>query len=494
MRPLARVLPLTILFPLLNCTDTADSGHLAPVEEPEFVAATTGGGNWSTPCGWPNQVATIHANLLPDGSVLFWGGENPEGTIYGDERNYVWDPVACSAREVPHPPTHIFCSGHALLSDGQLLVTSGWIEGVKGPNGPPGPKDAYLFDYRTAAWNAVTSMGAGRYYPTNTALANGEMLVTAGNDAAGVSNKTPEVWKVGGGWRKLTGAIRAQELYPWTFINITGNAVDVGPAQTTYALNTTGTGSWKTVVTSSRRRREGTAVMFEPGKVLKLGGGDPPTSSAEWIDLTAGTMQWLPVASMGTARRHPNVTILADGTVLVTGGTSSSGWNNPAGAVFAAELWNPSTRAWTRLASMRERRLYHSTAILLPDGRVLSAGGDPEQLDAEIFTPPYLLNSSGGDAFRPVISWAPASITYGQQFTVSTPQAASIGKVTFIRLSSVTHGVNMGQRINVLRYTRATGSLAVTAPANSRLAPPGYYLLFILKGGVPSHARIVRIS
>lgn len=494
MRPLARVLPLTILFPLLNCTDTTDSVHLAPAEEPQFVAATTGGGKWSTPCGWPSQgVAAIHSHLLPTGEVLFWGGDNREGEDFADESNFIWNPTACSAEEIPHPPTHIFCSGHALLPDGRLLVTSGWKEGARGINGPGGPEEAYLFEPWMKAWNAVPSMAAGRYYPTNTALPNGEMLVTAGNDLAGVSNRIPEVWKVDGGWRRLTGASRGQRLYPWMFVDRDGRVIDAGPTQFTHALSTAGTGKWSRVATSALLRMEGTAVMFDPGKILKVGGGNPPTNTGEWLDMTALIKTWQPVLPMANARRHPNATILADGTVLVTGGTSSGGWNNPAGAILAPELWNPSTRTWTTLAPMRERRMYHSTALLLPDGRVLSAGGDPDQVDAEIFTPPYLLSSSGGNASRPAISSAPAEINYGQQFTVSTPQAASIGKVTFIRLSSVTHGINMGQRFNALRYTKATGSLSVTAPANSRLAPPGYYLLFILKGGVPSHAKIVRI-
>lgn len=486
-----------------NCTVSGDdprtvsvtAGGTATVRFIVTCGSTTGGGKWSTPCGWPSQgVTAIHAHLLPTGKVLFWGVDSRGGENFTDERDFIWDPAACSAQEIPHPPTHIFCSGHAFLPDGRLLVTSGWTEGARGPNGPRGPKEAYLFDHQTTLWQAVPSMADGRYYPTNTALPNGEMLVTAGNDLAGVTNTIPEVWRVGGGWRRLTGGGRAQKLYPWMFVNRDGKVVDAGPAQITYALTTTGTGKWSKVATSSQERMQGTAVMFSPGRILKVGGGDPPTNTAELLDMTALIKQWERVLPMANARRHPNATILADGTVLVTGGTTSSGWNNPAGAVLAPELWNPSTRTWTTLASMRQRRMYHSTAILLPDGRVLSAGGDPDQIDAEIFTPPYLLNSSGGDAFRPVISSAPVSITYGQRFTVRTPQAASIGQVTFIGLSSVTHGINMGQRINVLRYTEATGSLSVTAPANSRLAPPGYYLLFILKEGVPSPAKVVRIS
>ena len=154
-------------------------------------------------------------------------------------------------------------------------------------------------------------------------------------------------------------------------------------------------------------------------------------------------------------------------------------------------MWDPATGTWTTMASLTKIRAYHSTALLLPDGRVLSAGGEPGGgASAEIYSPPYLFNGS-----RPTITSAPASVAYGQSFFVGTPDATSISKVTLIALSSVTHGFNMGQRISRPLFSQATGGLNVTAPSNPNKTPPGYYMLFILNSnGVPSVAKILQIS
>ena len=124
-----------------------------------------------------------------------------------------------------------------------------------------------------------------------------------------------------------------------------------------------------------------------------------------------------------------------------------------------------------------------------------AATGLTDDFTAEIFSPPYLFNADGTPATRPVITNAPGGVKYGQAFTVKTTSAASIAKVTWIRLSAVTHSFNQSQRMNVLSFTKGTNLLTVTAPANRNLAPQGHYLLFIVDAnGVPSVAKIVRIS
>ena len=229
--------------------------------------------------------------------------------------------------------------------------------------------------------------------------------------------------------------------------------------------------------------------MYEPGKVLIVGGNDPPRASAEKIDLNLALPSWQSAGSMHTARRQLNATMLPDGTVLVTGGSSGAGFNNAAAPVFTAERWDPAQNSFTELASATRYRGYHSIALLLPDGRVLSSGGDNEA-NAEVFSPPYLFK---GD--RPVVTSSPSSITYGESFFVDTPDATSIAAVTLVRLSAVTHSNNMNQRFLRLALSQSPGRLTVTAPSAPAIAPPGHYMLFVLNAaGVPSIARIVGLN
>jgi hypothetical protein len=168
--------------------------------------------------------------------------------------------------------------------------------------------------------------------------------------------------------------------------------------------------------------------------------------------------------------------------------------------VFAAELWDPDTGKWTVLASMKVPRMYHSTAMLLPDGRVItSGGGQPEGTgeakgtihdDMQIFSPPYLYRGA-----RPTITSAPSAATYGQTINVATPDAASISKVTLLRLGSVTHGFNFTQRIAKLSFEKSEGGLTVQLPTNPNSAPPGPYMLFVINDqGVPSVASMISLN
>jgi hypothetical protein len=192
---------------------------------------------------------------------------------------------------------------------------------------------------------------------------------------------------------------------------------------------------------------------------------------------------------MSVARRHLNATLLPDGNVLVTGGTYGPGHSNETTPAFSAELWNPATETWTTLASASVPRLYHSSAVLLPDGRVVTTGGD-NITDLEAFSPPYLFKGA-----RPTLSGVPARMGYGQRWSMQSPEAADISKVTLIRLSSVTHAFDQNQRMNVLQFTAGTGAIDITIPANPNLAPPGHYMLFAVNSnGVPSIGAFVRIS
>jgi hypothetical protein len=207
---------------------------------------------------------------------------------------------------------------------------------------------------------------------------------------------------------------------------------------------------------------------------------------------------------MAFARKQLNATLLADGSVLVTGGTSAPGFNNQGGAVHEAELWDPETETWSIVAAESRNRTYHSTALLLPSGRVLSTGsgegGDVSytnsEFSAQLYSPPYLFNADGTPASRPSISSAPITLGYGQAFTVHTPNAESITRGTLIRLSSVTHAFNASQLIYPFTFT-VTGSttLSAVSPPDRNHAPPGPYMLFIInESGVPSVAKFVTLG
>ncbi|MGH7512197.1 MAG: galactose oxidase-like domain-containing protein [Gemmatimonadales bacterium] len=476
-----------------SCTTTLGRNVGVVVSFDPLAAATAAGtaGQWAAPISWP--AVAINAVLLPNGKILTYGRNLHVPTL--------WNPSSPSTFTDLTRPADFFCSGHALLRDGRVLVTGG-----HSGRDNFGIKVAYIFDYRTNGWTRAADMRNGRWYPTSTTLPNGQVLTISGGDTAGVYNLIPEVYQPGTNtWRALTSASRVVPYYPMMFVAPDGRVYYAGPETATAFLNPTNKGSWSTGPTSNWGYRDyGTAVMYDAGKILLVGGGDTPTNTAERIDLTGGGT-WSFVGSMAVARRQHNATLLADGKVLVTGGSNAVGFNTAptTSAVLTAELWDPANPSqWKPLASMTHNRLYHSEALLLPDATVLSVGsgqpaatGQTDDFTAEIFSPPYLFKSDGTPASRPVISSAPTSVVYGQAFTVKTTSASSISKVTWIRLSAVTHSFNQGQRMNVLSFTKGTGQITVTAPANRNLAPQGHYMLFLVNSsGVPSKARIVKIN
>lgn len=447
-------------------------------------------GRWEPAFNTP--VVAVHVHVLPTGKVLLWGD-------VGNAQ--LWNPANPGAGFTSIPKTfRIYCSGHTFLADGRLMVVGGTSPGTRGL------RLATIFDPSSSSWNAAASMAQGRYYPTTTVLPDGRVLVVSGHDTAKAVVTIPEVGK-GSGWRRLTAAPLAipDPFYPAMFVAPNGNVFLAGFLQTTRYIDVTGNGRWTTVANRKVADRTlGSAVMYAPGKILYAGGGDPPTASAEVIDLKQASPSWQMVPPMSFARRQMNATILADGSVLVTGGTGGTGFNNQAGAVHFAERWNPNTKAWTTMAREPKVRTYHSTAVLLPDGRVLSSGGGEgggvpfanSEFSAQVFTPPYLFNPNGSLAARPTISSAPAKLTYGQTFTVQTPNAGSVTRGTLIRLSSVTHAFNMSQLNYPLTFQAVNPTtVRAVAPANGNLAPPGPYILFLVNGaGVPSVGRMVRVG
>lgn len=472
------------------------------------LVGTTSLGKWSDVITMP--APSVHLAVLPSGKVIFWEYDEKTPSSFRS-RTYLWDVVNNGGfTQINNAQTALFCSGHSLLADGRLFAVGGTT--ITLPNGILlGSRTSSFFDTNTQVWSPGPNMNLSRFYPSSLVLGNGDVLALAGtNDTDGASVLTPEVWQANSSlsttdplrFRHLTNAGFYQDYYPMAYQGANGKVFNLGPQKTMGWLDASGSGSWQP--TGDRNdpaigsRTYGNGVMYDSGKIVLIGGADPPTATALKIDINGSTPSTTPVGSMAFARRQHNATVLPDGTVLVTGGTSSAGFNDPTDAVFAAELWNPATGQFKTLSSAKVPRVYHSIAALLPDGRVLSSGGSgsgaPVYANGEIFSPPYLFNNDGTPAARPSITNAPDSIGFGSSFSVTT-EGEDVGRFSLIRLSSVTHSTNFDQRFINMPFNRNGTQSTMTAPANGNLAPPGYYLLFALNAkGVPSVGKILRLN
>jgi len=459
-------------------------------------------GQWSAPTAWP--IVAVHMSMLPNGNILMFDA-------WSDAPNsqHIWNPTTGQFVAVPDS-TNLFCAGHILLPDGRTLIVGGNVQADEGI------KDATLFNASTNTWSKAAPMTVARWYPTATVLGSGKVFVFAGDDIVDFGlpysptyfkeasqSSLPEVYDPATNtWQDLTSSKLTTPLYPYMFQLSDGRILDAGPDVTTRVIDPSNNWSWSVIGTSPFDG--GSAVMYLPDKIMKAGSYANPdyygsaayNTSAQTavLDMTQSNPQWRSTAPMSYPRSYGNLTLLPDGTVLASGGETSSDGTDLSKAVLPAEIWNPTTETWTTVASLTTGREYHSTAILLPDGRVLMAGGGQlpgratNIYSGEIYSPPYLFKGN-----RPTITSAPSTIQYGSQFTVATPDASSIQKVALIRTPSVTHAFDQNQRYIPLSFTQGSGQLTVQAPSNPNTAPPGYYMLWILNGnGVPSVASFVR--
>jgi hypothetical protein len=445
-------------------------------------------GSWSLPVNL-NAVA-VNLVLLKNGKLLFYDdGATPS----------VWDYNANVFSAVP-TNADLFCSGHAALADGRILVVGGYGDG----SGSIGISNAEIFDSASNTWTTTPNMSYKRWYPTATTLSDGRILVTAGWQTTNHTNAgIPEIYDpVVNSWTKLTNANNPFETYPFIFMLSDGRILHVGGSE--YATDTDvldlTSQTWSVI--DDRLIDGGSATMYLPDKIMKAGSATdsqntgPSSNTTFVLDMSQPLPKWQQTASMTYARSFMNLTELPDGSVLATGGESDKDGGNISNAVYAAELWSPATQTWTTMASMHTPREYHSTALLLPDGRVVESGmgadfgNVPDQQTAEFFSPPYLFKGA-----RPTIAMAPSLIHYGATFSVTTPDAATIQKAVLIRLGAATHFFDQNTRYVPLTMQVGTGTLTLTAPADGKSAPPGYYMLFIVNSaGVPSVAPILQLG
>jgi fibronectin type 3 domain-containing protein len=492
-----RRLAVLLAVPLLILAAGATTGARAAGTTPAEI------GQWSAPFVWPNVA--VHTMLEPNGKVL-----SIDAWDDAPNTQYVWDPATNAFTLAPYS-RNLFCSGHTQIAGGKTLIVGGHVSANNGI------KDTTIFDPASNSWTRGPDMAAARWYPTATELPDGRVFVFAGDDidAAGPSvphafksssiNSLPEVYNPAtNSWQSLPNARLTSPLYPFLFTLTDGRIVNVGPDTVTRTI-TPGTWTWNTVATSSFDG--GSAVMYRPDKIMKSGSYTDPdftgadlfqtTNQTAVLDMTQASPTWRNTAPMATGRGYHVLTMLPDGQVLVTGGETASDGRDLTKSALTAEIWNPATETWTTMAAQQNGRLYHSTALLLPDGRVLVAGGGQapggtvtNQLNAEIYSPPYLFKGP-----RPLITSAPTTFNWSGTFTVNSPDAARIASVSLIKTGAMTHAINMSQRFIPLSFTAGSGSLTVQAPANSAVAPPGYYMLWIVDtNGVPSVSAMMNTS
>ena len=287
--------------------------------------------------------------------------------------------------------------------------------------------------------------------------------------------------------------------YPRSWVTPDGRVFGMNDDKEMYYLDPTGNGSITPVGTFAGSGDEtATSVMYDRGKILHIGGEGSLNNQASIIDVNETT----PVISSGGTSNYRRVwadsTVLPDGTVLVAGG--SSRYNDPNSQIaYAAEIWNPQDNSWTVVDSTDTPRLYHSTQLLLPDGRVLMAGGntpglDAEALTGEVYTPGYLYDNDGTLAERPTITSGDTTFDWGENIALNVGDGQNISRVTMVGFGAVTHSFDMGQRFLELDFTQNGNELTINAPESANVAPPGYYMVFAIdENGVPSESQIVSV-
>ncbi len=366
-----------------------------------------------------------------------------------------------------------------------------------------------LFDPSNNSFTSVDDMAHGRWYPTVTLLSDGRVMAFSGSDENANTNQTVELYTPGSGWSSPVDAGWTPPLYPRMHLLPSGKVFYSGPSATSHLFNPSNQ-SWSTVDTTKlgADRTYGSSVLlpltpannYDP-KVLILGGGNSATSTTELIDLGSSSPSWSWGPDMSQARVEMDAVILPTGDVLALGGSAHD--EDASTASLNADLYSPGSNSFSSAGANAYPRLYHSVALLLPDATVWLAGSNPVrgtwESHMESYRPAYLYTRDGNNnvvaATRPTISSAPSNIAWGGQFSVSTPDAGNISQAVLMRPGTSTHAFDMDQRLVGMSFTSGSGSLNVTAPPNSKIAPPGYYMLFLINNnGVPSVASFCSVG
>ncbi|MFF4883839.1 galactose oxidase-like domain-containing protein [Streptomyces nigra] len=513
---------------------TTDDYTMDQVAEPVPDPVCTGtaeecaNGRWDV-LPTQNPVRSMHSVVLNNGKVLLIAGSGNSEEMFeaGTFTSAVYDPENGTYKQIP-TPKDMFCAGHVQLKDGRVLVMSGnkGYPSADGTIGYQGFKDSYIFDPATETYSRTNDMNDGHWYPSATILGNGDVISFGGlkEDSTGsvtaelwsdAEQKWLELWKVNQTWSYWG-------LYPSMILmqdgrlfysgsHVFGNNIPgTGAAIYDYDANTV------TQVPGLQRKDErdqSASVLLPPAqdqKVLTLGGGNIDSNPdanrlTDVIDLKQPNPSYVagPPLPQGTVdlgagkvaqtgdqgKMYVSAVLLPDGKVLETGGAL----HNRADPVYESSLYDPATGTFDPVAADPEARGYHSSAFLLPDGRVMATGDNPGNgswnHDVSIYTPPYLLKGE-----RPAItSVIDTEWSYGdtQRITVDRP----IAKAELIRPAAVTHSSDPNQRFVDLPLSVDGNNVDLNVTSNPDLAPPGWYMLFAVDaGGVPSVAKWVHLD
>ncbi|KAL7555423.1 hypothetical protein ACA910_022372 [Epithemia clementina (nom. ined.)] len=465
-------------------------------------------------------VPAAAANL-PDGRIVMWSAAARYDFADGGGKTFstILDPMQSppqhSGANLENTHHDMFCPGTAVFEDGRVFITGGTDSKVTTIYNP--------FQGQLGEWIEGPQMNVGRGYHSMAPLEDGTILTVGGSWSGGCMEKGAEVFDVATGeWTLKTGILTepmmntndVQGIYRadnhmWLWTAPNGLVFHAGPSITMNWLDVSGDGS---VTFAASRTGDidsmmGCTVMFDIGKLLKVGGAESyesgaTTNSAYVIDINNGMdVDVQRIGDMTFPRSKANAVVLPNGHVVVVGGTKTTQLFSDETAVLNAEIWDPNTNEFSVLPAMKIPRNYHSIAILLKDGRVLSGGGGlcgacgMNHANVEILVPPYLLDSNGNPATRPVIMSAPSSVTIGKTFNV---QMDTSGDHTFaiMRLGAVTHSTNNdARRIPLESKNNGGGTFEVAVPTNPSVALRGLYFLFAMnEDGVPSVAETVSLT
>jgi hypothetical protein len=461
-------------------------------------------GSWAT-LPYLMPINPIHGGILHTGKVLIVAGSENEPAKHeaGDYTAAVWD-TNTGTITVQNVLWDIFCTGMSALPDGRFLIAGG-----TGQVQPPyGDARCTVFDPLTEKFVQIETMANARFYATATTLSDGRVMVFGGLDEDRAINNTVEFYTVGSGWSPELLAPWTPRLYPRFHVLPDGDVFCSGILTTSHIFHPA-TNTWSldvadTVYPSDREGGSSVLLPLRPEegyapRILILGGDHPQaTATAELIDLSVPSPAWQMTAPMSLPRVRMEAVMLPTGKVLALGGSAMD--EDGTTASLAADLFDPDTETWSPAGTEAYARLYHSMAVLLPDATVAVAGSNPVkgtfEQHIEIYSPAYLFTSNGNPAVRPTITGGTIEIGYGAPFSIKTPNSADIGSVVLTRPCSSSHDLDFDQRLIGLSFSESgTQKLTATAPPNAMIAPPGYYMLFILnRAGVPSVAKFVHLT